>query len=188
MSIQLVCSNGEVEFPHEFVPYSVLASTILDENNDETDSEESDDDVSSQPEKINIKTSLQTCGLLFVLLKMNFKEDHNNADPIPKKVTAPKFNITEELGADTVEFMEEAGKDGVFAIANIADFLGIRLAAHLCIMWIAHKMNTLETKDKMEWLGIDGEPPTFEEIMEVDLKTGHIISMDEESGGIKEAE
>jgi hypothetical protein len=187
MSIQLVCSNGEeVGFPCEFTPYSTVASNIYQNQEEDSDAEGSDedeDDVSPQPEKINIKASQQVCNLMLVLLKMNFKEDHSNAAPVPKKVTAPKFNIAEELGADTVEFMGEAGKDGVFAIATVADFLGIRLVAHLCFTWIAHTLNFGTTKDKMEWLGIDGEPPTFEEIMEVNLETGHIPSMDEDGGG-----
>ena len=50
----------------------------------------------------------------------------------------------------------------------------IQLITHICYTWIAHMMNTLNTKEKMDYLGLEGPEPTFEEIMKVNLEKGEI--------------
>ena len=187
MSVQLYCDNGTmVEFPEKFNPYSsVIANTnLLDEEDLDSDGsgDEENDSITLQ---LNVNASSEVCKLLIQMINMNFKENYSNVTPQPKKVTEKNFSIEKELGERTVEFLEQSGKDAIFAIANLADFLGIRLITHLCYIWIAHKMNTLKTKEKMDYLNIKGEPPTFEEIMAVDLKVGGTSEGTSEGGGSK---
>jgi hypothetical protein len=133
-----------------------------------------------------VTASPETAAMMIELLRMNYKADYSNATPSPKKVTAPKFDIQKELGADTVEFLTESGKDAVFSMANLGDFLGINLVTHTCYMWIAHMLNTLDQQKKMDYLGLTGEPPTFEEIMAVNLDMtvdSHCSSGDGGCGG-----
>ena len=139
---------------------------------DESD-EEDDDTCDNTSIRVN-NMSPETLALIFHVLEYHYKDDASNACPTPKKVTSPKFKIEEELGKNTVKFMEEAGKDAIFAIVNLADFLGIQLITHICYTWIAHMMNTLNTKEKMDYLGLEGPEPTFEDIMKVNLEKGEI--------------
>lgn len=191
MSIQIICQNGAMEFPQEFYPYSEVIQRMMGEqpmdtiNDEGSGSEDEDDDCGEKVEQIVVKSTQESVKLMLVLLEMEYTKDPSNIlpPPTPRKVTAPKFKIEKTIGPDVVEFFKEAGKDGVFAIAKAADFLDIKLITHLCFTWIAHNLNTRSTEEKMTWLGISGEAPTFEEIMEVDLKTGHIPSMDDEKEG-----
>ena len=190
MSIQIICQNGEaVDFPEMFYPYSEVIQRIMGEqpmdtvNDDGSGSEDEDD--GEKVEQIVVKATQESVKLTLALLEMQYAKDPSNILPpeTPKKVTAPKFKIEETIGQDVVEFFKEAGKEGVFAMTKVGDFLGIKLITHLCFTWIAHNLNTRSTEEKMTWLGISGEAPTFEEIMEVDLKTGHIPSMNDEKEG-----
>jgi hypothetical protein len=176
-SVQLLCNRTGgavptiVTFPDELGPYSNVINTIKD-TTDEDDASGSDceeEESSSSSPHIPVTASPETVAMVIELLKMNYKDDYSNATPTPKKVTAPKFDIQKELGADTVEFLEESGKDGVFSMATLGDFLGINLVTHMCYTWIAHMLNTLGTQEKMDYLGLTGEPPTFEEIMAMNL-------------------
>ena len=183
MSIQIICQNGEMEFPQEFYPYSELIHKMGETPTDIADNDGSgseDEDDGEKVEQIKVKATQESVKLMFALLEMKRSKDPSNIHPPenPKKVTAPKFKIEETIGPDVVEFFTDAGKDAVFAITKVADFLEIKLITHLCFTWIAHSLNTRNTKDKMEWLGLKGETPTFEEIMGVDLKTGAIPNMD----------
>lgn len=190
MSIQIICQNeGVVDFPEKFFPYSEVIQKVLGahptNNEDEEGSGSEDEDDGEKVEQIVVKATHESVKLMLALLEMEYKKDPSNILPpeTPKKVTAPKFKIEETIGPDVVEFFTEAGKDAVFAITQVADFLQIKLATHLCFTWIAHSLNTRNTTAKMKWLGLSGDAPTFEEIMEVDLKTGHIPSMDETNEG-----
>ena len=185
MSIQLICTNGKVEFPKKFHSYSGLVQRIINESKDTDDGSdnEEEEEVSTEGIPVMIKATTEVINLMLCLLEMKNNKDPSNILPpeIPKKVTAPKFKIEETIGEDVVEFFKESGKDGVFAITKAADFLDVKLITHLCFTWIAHLLNTLNTKQKMEWLGLSGEAPTFEEIMEVDLENAH----DKEGGAGK---
>ena len=192
MSIQIICQNGEIEFPREFFPYSEVIQKMEKQLMDDDDQagSGSEDEDGEKVEQIVVDATLESVNLTLILLEMQHAEDPSNILPpkTPKKVTAPKFKIEDTIGPDAVKFFTEAGKDGVFAIVKVADFLGIKLITHLCFTWIAHNLNTRSTEEKMKWLGIDKKekPPTFEEIMEVDLKTGKIPSMDNTGGATKE--
>lgn len=175
-SIQLLCKTLDatpaiITFPDELEPYSNVIKTIKDNTHGDDDVSGSDceEEESDTSQQIPVAASPETVVLVIELLRMNYKSDYSNATPTPKKVTAPKFDIQKELGADTVEFLEESGKDGVFSMAKFGDFLGINLVTHVCYIWIAHMLNTLKTEEKMDYLGLTGEPPTFEEIMAVNL-------------------
>ena len=170
MVVQLVCPNGtELDYPQQLVRYSELIQTLASEAGEEESDAEGSDDEEESTTNIPINVRHEVCNLMLEILKMNFREDYSNIAPVPKKVTAPKFNIVTELGEETNAYLEEAGKDAVFAIAKLADYLGIRLVAHICFTFIANKLNTLTIENKMKWLGLSGEPPTFEEIMAVNL-------------------
>jgi hypothetical protein len=181
MSIEIVFNNETTIFPEKFIPYSGVVKNMRTANEEEqcgSDSDGSGDEEDETTYQIKVeKSTPETLGLLFKLMDVHYKEDHSNTTPQPKKVTASKFKIEEELGSDTLEFMEEAGKDAICAIAILADYLSIQLVTHLCYTWIAHQLNTLETTEKMEYLGIEGEPPTFEQIMEVNLETCEVPSI-----------
>lgn len=180
MPIQLICQNGVVEFPQEFHQYSDLIQKMATQKEDYSESEsESDGEEEELTETIIVKSTIESTNLMFALLRMAYNKNTNNIHPPnpPKKVTAPKFNIEETIGKEAVNFFTEAGKDGVFAITKVADFLDIKLATHMCFTWIAHNLNTLSTEEKMGWLGLKDKAPTFEEVMKVDLKTGHIPDM-----------
>jgi hypothetical protein len=183
MSIQLICENGAVvEFPKEYHPYSEVIQRMMDNDEEEGScSEDEDENDEVKVEHIIVKESQESVKLSLAILEMLYAKDPNNILPpeTPKKVTAPNFKIEETIDQDVVEFFKEAGKDGVFAMTKVGDFLGIKLITHLCFTWIAHNLNTQSTKERMSWLGISGEAPTFEEIMEVDLKTGYIPSMNQ---------
>ena len=196
MSIQIICKNEEaVDFPREFFLYSEVIQKPEEQPMDNeyeagSGSEDEDDgEKVEEVEQIVVPATQESVNLMLALLKMEYTKNPSNILPpkTPKKVTAPKFKIEETIGPDVVEFFKEAGKDAVFAITQTADFLGIKLIAHLCFTWIAHNLNTRSTEEKMKWLGIDKKekPPTFEEIMEVDLKTGKIPSMDNTGGATK---
>ena len=170
MSVQFTCTDGtELEFPHHMIPYSELIQGMTIPGSAEVSDAEGSDDEEEATTQIQVNVRQEVCNLLLTIMKLNFREDYSNTAPVPKKVTAPKFNIVTEIGEETNAFLEEAGKDAVFAITKLADYLGIRLVAHICFIFIANKLNTLTTEKKMEWLGLSGEPPTFEEIMAVNL-------------------
>lgn len=189
MSIEIICEDGGVvTFPEKFFPYSEVIQKMgkqpVDTVDDEgSGSEDEDEEVSTNT--IVVKATQESVKLMLDLLEMQHAKDPSNILPpeTPTKVTAPKFKIEETIGAKVVEFFKGAGKDGVFAITKAADFLQIKLITHLCFTWIAHNLNTRSTEEKMKWLGVGGEPPTFEEILEVDLKTGKIPSMDKTNEG-----
>lgn len=194
MIIQIICKDGEVvKFPEMFIPYSKFIKGTLNEhsnnNEDEGGSGEEEDDEEKEI-TVEVKATQESVKLMLALLEMEYKKDPSNILPpeTPTKVTAPKFKIEKTIGADVVEFFTEHGKDAVFAITQVADFLQIKLITHLCFTWIAHSLNTRSTEEKMKWLGLTGDAPTFEEIMEVNLKTGEIPSMDKTNeGGVPEA-
>ena len=170
MVVQLVCPNGtELDYPQQLVRYSELIHTMVSEPGAEESDAEGSDDEEEATINIPVNVRHEVCNLMLEILKMNFKKDYINIAPVPKKVTAPKFNIVAEIGEETNAYLEEAGKDAVFAIAKLADYLGIRLVCHICFTFIANKLNTLTIENKMKWLGLSGEPPTFEEIMAVNL-------------------
>ena len=153
MSIQLTCTDGiKLDFPQHMVQYSELIQGMTyPGNEEELDPEGSDDEDTTT--RIPVNVSHEVGNLMLEILKMNFRADYSNIAPVPKKVTAPKFNIVTEIGEETNTYLEEAGKDAVFAITNLADdYLGIRLVAHICYTFIANKLNTLTTEEKMEWL------------------------------------
>ena len=122
------------------------------DNDDEAGSGSEDED-DGEKEQIIVKATQESVKLTLALLEMQHAKDPSNIHPpeTPTKVTAPKFKIEETIGADVVEFFKEAGKDGVFAITKAADFLGIKLIAHLCFTWIAHSLNTRSTE---KWSGL----------------------------------
>jgi hypothetical protein len=183
MSIQIICQNGAVEFPDKFHLYSGLIQKMAtqqmgDRAEDDGSGSEDEEEEVSMEETIKVNATTECVNLMFTLLEMEHTKGNIHPPETPKKVTAPKFKIEETIGTEEVGFFKEAGKGAVFAITQVADFLSIKLITHLCFTWIAHSLNTRNTKEKMEWLGLEGETPTFEEIMEVDLKTGAIPSMD----------
>lgn len=188
MSIKIICEDGSVEFPEKFFPYSEVIQNMgkqpVDTVDDEgSGSEDEDEEVSTNT--IVVKATQESVNSTLALLEMQHAKDPINILPpkTPTKVTAPKFKIEKTIGADVVEFFKKEKKDGVFAITKAADFLEIKLITHLCFTWIAHSLNTRSTEEKMKWLGLTGDAPTFEEIMEVDLKTGDIPSMDKTNEG-----
>ena len=194
MNIQIICKDGKVvTFPEMFIPYSEFIQRILNEDDRGSGSEDEGGSGGEDDEEkeitVEVKATQESVKLMLALLEMEYEKDHNNILPpeTPTKVTAPKFKIEKTIGADVVEFFTEHGKDAVFAITQVADFLQIKLITHLCFTWIAHSLNTRSTEEKMKWLGLTGDAPTFEEIMEVNLKTGEIPSMDKTNeGGVPE--
>ena len=59
---------------------------------------------------------------------MHYKDDYSNIDPNQRKLL-PKFNIENELGADT-RIYEREWYDAIFAIARLGDYMGIKLITH----------------------------------------------------------
>jgi hypothetical protein len=190
MSFQLTCKNGVVDFPTKFHVYSEVIERMIGMDKDidveGSGSEDEDEDNGEKVEQISIRATQESVKRLFHLLEMSYAKDPNNIQPpeTPKKVTASKFKLEDVIHPDVIEFFDNTGKDGVFEIVQVADFLGIKLVNHMCFTWIAHNLNTRNTEKKMEWLGLNIEKaPTFEEVLAVNLKTGYIPSLHNKEGG-----
>ena len=170
MSISLICKDQTTglasvfNYPKKYEEFSNFIMTAQSCENQEdgygsgSDSEEND----TENLVININGLPETCKDIITLLEMNNDKEKK---PVPKKASDAKFDINKELGENTVEFMKSAGKERIYAITNLANFLQINLVAHICFTWLAHQLNTLDIDETMDYFEVQGKKPTFEEIL-----------------------